>query len=39
MIKESEFCSKIIEIEFNKFLVLTEKDQEDVNNSTKCWSC
>ena len=39
MIKESEFCSKIIETEFNKFLVLTEKDQEDVNNSTKCWSC
>ena len=36
MIKEKEYCSKVIEIKFNKPLVMTEKDYEDSNNSTKC---
>ena len=34
MIKESEYCSKVIETQFK-----TEKDHEDFNNSTKCWIC
>ena len=38
-IKESEYCSKVSETEFNKPLVLNEKDHEDFNNSTKCWTC
>ena len=38
MIKESEYCSKAIEIQFNKPLVMTEKDHYDFNNSTKCWN-
>ena len=29
MIKESEYCSKIIETEFNKPIVMTRKDHED----------
>ena len=40
MIKESEYFSKVIEAEFNKPLVMTEKGRhEDLNNSTKCWIC
>ena len=37
MIKDSEYCSKIIET--NKPLVMTEKDHKGFNNSTKCWVC
>ena len=36
MIKESGYCSKVIKTEFNKPLVMTEKDHEGFNNSTKC---
>ena len=36
MIKESEYFSNIFKTEFNKPLVLTEKDRKDFNNSTKC---
>ena len=34
MIKDSEYCSNIIET--NKPLVMTEKDHKGFNNSTKC---
>ena len=34
-----EQCSKIIETEFSKLLVITNKDDEDIENSTKCWIC
>ena len=43
MIEEHEYCYKVIEKIFNKPLVmkkimpLTEKDNEDFKNSTKCW--
>ena len=37
MINESEYCSKVIETEFNKSLVMSEKDYEDFKNSAKCW--
>ena len=30
-----EYYSKVIETEFRKPLVMTEKDHEDFNNSTK----
>ena len=36
MIKESEYCSKVAKTQFNKPLVITEKDHEDSNNFTKC---
>lgn len=36
MIKESKSCLKIVGTEFNKPLVITEKDHEDFKNSSKC---
>ena len=39
MIKESEFCSKVIETQFNKPLVMTEKYHEYFNNCNKCSVC
>ena len=39
MIRESKYFSKIIETEFNKPLVMSGKDHEDFNNSTKYWIC
>ena len=35
MIKDSEYCSTIIETEFNKPVVMTEKDHYNFENSTK----
>ena len=37
MIKESEYCSKIIESELNKPIFMATKDHDDFENSTKCW--
>ena len=37
MIKESEYCYKVIETEFNKPLVMAKKDHKNFNNFTKCW--
>ena len=39
LIKESEHCSKVIGTKFNKPLIMSEKDNEDFNNSTKWWVC
>ena len=39
MIKESEYSFKLIKKKINKSCVMTKKDQEDFNNSTKCWIC
>ena len=39
MIRESKYFPKIIETEFNKPLVMSGKDHEDFNNSTKYWIC
>ena len=39
VIKESEYCSKVIETEFNKPLIIIKEDHEDFKNSTKCWIC
>ena len=36
MIQDSEYCSTIIETEFNKPIVMTEKDHYNFENSTKC---
>ena len=38
-VKESEYCSKITETEFNKRLDLTKKDSEGFKSSTNCWVC
>ena len=39
MIKESKYCSDVKKKYFSKDLVITEKDNEDFENSTKCWIC
>ena len=39
MIKESEYCCKVTGTKFNKSLVVSEKQHEDFNNSSKCYIC
>ena len=39
MFKESRYCSDGMKKQFNKELVVTKKDNEDFQNSTKCWIC
>ena len=37
MIEESKCCSDVMKKNFNKELVMTEKDNEDFENSSNCW--
>ena len=37
MIKESKFCTEIMEKSFNKELVMTKEIKEDFQKSTKSW--
>ena len=37
MIEESKYCSDVMKKHFNKELVMTKKDNEDFENSIKCW--
>ena len=39
MIEENKYCSEVIKKHFNKELVMTKRDNEDVKNSTNCWIC
>ena len=39
MIKESKYFNEVMKKLFNKELVMTKKDNEDFENSTKCWIC
>ena len=39
VIEESKYYSDVMKKHFNKELVMTEKDNEDFENSTKCWIC
>ena len=39
MIKETKYCSDVMNKQFNKQLVMTKKDNEDFENSTKCLIC
>ena len=39
MIEEGEYCSDVMKNHFNKELAITKKDDEDSENSTKCWIC
>ena len=39
MIDESKYCSNVMKKKFNKELMITTKDNEDFENSTKCWMC
>ena len=39
IIEESKYCSDVMKKHFNKELVMTNEDNEDFENSTKCWIC
>ena len=39
MIKVREYFSKVIETKFDKSLVRSENDHENINSSIKCWIC
>ena len=39
MIEESKYCSDVIKKHFNKELVMTKEDIENMKKSTKCWIC
>ena len=39
MVHESIYFGRILDRNFNKSIVMTEKNYEDVNNFTKCWIC
>ena len=39
MIEESKYCNDVMKKCFTKELVMTKKDNEDFENSTKCWIC
>ena len=39
MIVESKYCSDVMKKHFNKELVMTKEDNDDFENSTKCWIC
>ena len=36
MIKEGIYCSDVMKKHFNKELVMSKEDNEDLENSTKC---
>ena len=39
MINESKYCSDVMKKDINKEFVMNKKDNEDFENSTKCWVC
>ena len=39
VIEESKSCNDVMKKHFNKELLMTIKDKEDFENSTKCWNC
>ena len=39
MIEESKYCTDMMKNRFNKKIVLTREDDEDLQNSAKCWIC
>ena len=36
MTEESKYCNDVIK---NQLVLMTKKDNEDFENSTKCWIC
>ena len=39
MAEKSKYCSEVMKKYFDKELVMTKKDNEDLENSSKCWIC
>ena len=39
MVKESKYCSRVMNKYFYKELVMSKIDDEDFESFTKCWIC
>ena len=39
MIEENKYCSDLMKRHINKEFIMTKKDNQDFENSTKCWIC
>ena len=39
LIEESKYCNDVMKKHFNKKLVMAKKNNEDFENSSKCWIC
>ena len=39
IIEESKYFSDVMKNNFNKEIVMTDEDNEDFENSAKCWTC
>ena len=39
MIEESKYCRNVMKKHFKKDFVMTKEDNEDFENSAKCWIC
>ena len=37
--EESKYCCDVMKNDVNKKLIMTKEDNEDFENSTKCWVC
>ena len=39
MIEENKYCSEVMKRPFNKKLMMTKKNDQDLKISAKCWIC
>ena len=39
MVEESKSCNEVMKKYFNKNLIMTKEDDENFDNSPKCWIC
>ena len=39
ILKEYEYCKKVMKKEFNKNLIMTEQEEEQFQSSNTCWIC
>ena len=39
ILKEFEYCKKVMKKHFNKNLIMTEKEEEEFQSSNMCWIC
>ena len=39
ILKEYEYCKKVVKKQFNKNLIMSEKEEEEFQSSNICWIC
>ena len=39
MVKEYEYCKKVMKKQFNKNLIMIEDEEEQFQSSNTCWVC